>query len=410
MELFSSLDEPVPRLRSDLDIQMIREDGEDLLLMRDSLGYSEEMLLFRPQAWALLSLFDGVRSISMLQQEIFEATKTHVDSDQLVDIVRALDKYLFLENTRYSEAKARVDGAFLAGSIRPAAHAGSSYPDDPEELRAFFSALFDANEDDESGAAPIGILTPHIDLKIGPDVYVPAFRKLKSTGVDTIVILGTSHYSDEDLFIMSSKDYQTPLGTLLTDKEFVEILREKSGGIFSKDDIAHRVEHSIEFPVLFLQHLFGNDGPRIVPILVTSFEEFLIEGRAPASDARYTAFLKAFHETMAELNRKVAFVLSVDWSHVGRKFGDAVDASEVLEAVRLSDMEQLRALERCDYPAFHEMLRAGLNATHIDGFSCITTFFDLTSPGRGELLDYKQWHEEERSSAVSFASMAFYAG
>ncbi len=408
-EVFSSLEAPVPRLRHDLDIQMIKDDGEDLLLLRDPSGYSEEMLAFKPQAWALLSLFDGIRSIGILQQEIFEATHSHVDADQLLGIVAALDEYLFLDNTRYREIREQQDVAYAAETVRTAAHAGASYPDDPEELRAFFTDLFAADATPAAEETPIGILTPHIDLKIGPQVYVPAFKQLETSDIDTVVILGTSHYSDEDLFILTSKDFETPFGTMPTDGEFVRTLRERCGGIFTERDIAHRAEHSIEFPVLFLQHMFGNEKLRIVPILVTNFEEFLVEGRPVDSDERYATFIKAFQDTVNELHRKVVFVLSVDWSHVGRKFGDAVDASDVLDTVRISDLEQLRTLERCDYGQFYELLRAGTNATHIDGFSCITTFFDLVSPKRGELLDYRQWHEVERASAVSFASMAFHS-
>ncbi|MCZ7558287.1 MAG: AmmeMemoRadiSam system protein B [Bacteroidia bacterium] len=409
MEPYASPDAPVAALRGDLDIQLIRDNGEEMLLLRDPAGYSGEMLVFKPQAWALLSLFDGVRSVHSLQQEIFEATKTHVDAEQLIGIVRALDTYLFLDNERFAEAKAQSDEQYRKAGLRPAVHAGASYPEDAEELRAFLTALFKEQAPAQDAGRVVGVLAPHIDLQIGPDVYVPAFEALCSTDADTIVVLGTSHYSDEDVFILTSKHYETPLGVLPTDQEFVAVLREKSGGIFTTSDLAHRMEHSIEFPVLFLQHLFGNEGPRIVPILVTSFEEYLVEGREISEDERYAAFIRAFHETVEALGRKVVFVLSVDWSHVGRKFGDGVDAAEVLDAVRVSDIQQLEALERCAYGEFRELLRAGANATRIDGFSCITTFFDLATPRRGALLGYRQWHEEERASAVSFASMAFYA-
>ncbi|MBR9976088.1 MAG: AmmeMemoRadiSam system protein B, partial [Bacteroidetes bacterium] len=172
---------------------------------------------------------------------------------------------------------------------------------------------------------------------------------------------------------------------------------------------AHRQEHSIEFPTVFLQHVFGNNRVRVVPVLCTSFDEYLVEGTRAAADAKYEAFITAFHRTAERLGRKVAFVLSVDWSHVGRKFGDDVDAAELLEGLHVSDLEQLGALERCDYERFYELLRESHNASKIDGFACITTFFDIARPQRGTLFDYQQWHEEERASAVTFASMAFFA-
>jgi hypothetical protein len=227
MEPYSSPDAPVPALRGDLDIQLIRDNGEEMLLLRDAAGYSDEMLVFRPQAWALLSMFDGVRSVHGLQQEIFEATKTHVDEEQLVGIVRALDTYLFLDNERFAEAKARADEEYRNAALRPAVHAGASYPEDAEELRAFFDTLFKGQDTVSGEGRLLGIIAPHIDLQIGPQVYVPAFRQLAQADIDTMVILGTSHYSYEDLFILTSKNFVTPLGALPTDREFVTMLHSE---------------------------------------------------------------------------------------------------------------------------------------------------------------------------------------
>jgi AmmeMemoRadiSam system protein B len=408
-ELFDSLTAPIPPLRDDLELLPYQKDGEELRILRDPSGYSEQMLVFRPAAMALLRLFDGRRSIQDLRDGIHRETGTDLAADQLLDIVRSLDRYHFLANARFTTWRDEHDAEYLARDRRPAAHAGHSYPEDPEELADFLHDLFAADGGAVEPGRLLGVICPHIDLQIGPQVYVPAFRQLASADVDTVVVLGTSHYSAEDLFILTAKDFVTPLGTMRTDREFVELLHTESGGIFTRRDVAHRQEHSIEFPVVFLQHVFGNDRVRLVPILCTSFEEFLVEGRDPGEDERYTAFLRAFHAATARLGRKVAFVLSVDWSHVGRKFGDDVDAADVLVALEKFDREQLTALERCDAAAFRTLLRDSRNATKIDGFSCITTFFDLAQPRRGVLFDYQQWHEEERASAVTFASMAFFA-
>ncbi|MBE0645607.1 MAG: AmmeMemoRadiSam system protein B [Bacteroidetes bacterium] len=409
IDVFSSMTEPIPSLRHDLELLPIQEDGEDLLLLRDPAGYAEEMLVFRPAAMALLQFFDGSRSISALLDAIQEETGVRIDGEQILSIVQSLDRFCFLSNERSRERQGEKDAAWQAQENRPAAHAGASYPDDPEELADFLQELFDADSSAVGDGTLLGVITPHIDLQIGPQVYVPAFRQLEHADVDTVVILGTSHYSYEDLFILTEKDFVTPLGTLPTDREFVRMLRAESGDLFTHRDVAHRQEHSIEFPVVFLQHLFGNSRVRIVPILCTSFEEFLVEGTRALADEKYAAFLKAFRSTVQKLGRKVTFVLSVDWSHIGRKFGDDFDAADLLDDVRESDHAQFTALEACDYDQFFHLLRESKNASKIDGFACITTFFDLVKPRRGVLLDYQQWHEEERASAVSFASMAFFS-
>ncbi|MBR9975218.1 MAG: AmmeMemoRadiSam system protein B, partial [Bacteroidetes bacterium] len=277
-DVFASHTDPIPPLRHDLELLPVQEDGEDLLLLRDPSGYSEEMLLLRPAAMALLRFFDGRHSVQALQEGIRNGTGVTVDGAQILDIVQSLDRYHFLANDRFHQKQEHTDTDYISRDERPAAHAGRSYPEDPEELADFLHELFDAD-----GGAPLkgdllGVLCPHIDLQIGPQVYVPAFRQLAASDVDTVVILGTSHYSYEDLFILTHKDFVTPLGRMRTDHEFVEMLHEESGGVFTRRDVAHRQEHSIEFPTVFLQHVFGNNRVRVVPVLCTSFDEYLVEG------------------------------------------------------------------------------------------------------------------------------------
>jgi AmmeMemoRadiSam system protein B len=193
-----------------------------------------------------------------------------------------------------------------------------------------------------------------------------------------------------------------------TDVDFVRLLHERTNELFTKNDLSHKQEHSIEFPVLFLQHFFGNENKMIVPILCASFEDFITEGVLPSAHRRYWTFISALRRALEESGKKAVFILSVDWSHIGKKFGDEVAAGDILHVIEQTDRRQLEALERADYSEFFSLLHASKNATHIDGFACISAFFDAIQPTHGKLLKYKQWHEVERESAVTFASMAFY--
>lgn len=406
--LFDAVDKPIPLLRTDLEIIPYEEEGEQLLIMRDPAGYGDEMVVFKPEAWALFSLFDGRQTVVDLQREIFQSTEVHVDAEQILQIVTMLDEYYFLQSERFFDRKTVIDREFLDSETRPVVHSGQSYPDTTEELTTFLDTLFAADTFDLPDEDPIGIITPHIDLRIGPTVYVPPFKHLaRRQDVDTIVILGTSHYSSEDLYILTRKHYETPLGTLETDVEFVDTLRNNTGGRFTTNDIAHKPEHSIEFPALFVKYCMG-ESVKVVPILVTSFEECIETNTHPSSLAGYETFIEGVNKTAKELGRNIAYVLSVDWSHVGAKFGDNEPASALLDQTRESDHAQLLALENADYNAFREMLVENKNISKIDGFSCISTFFDLVKPSKGKLLIYDQWHEEERQSGVTFAGMSFF--
>jgi hypothetical protein len=307
-------------------------------------------------------------------------------------------------------AQRRLDDSFRSATQRPAVCAGTSYPRDPAELRALFDALFlNAPPPDPAGAL-CGILAPHIDLSIGAHAYVAPFTQLRDAAFDICVILGTAHYpAGEELFYTTGKDFVTPFGTAATERRFVRLLQEAAGASAARDDLPFRLEHSVEFPVLFLQYLFGDALRPIVPLLCNSFDHFLSDGRDPAHDASCAAFLRAFRATLQETGLRPMYVVSVDWSHVGRKFGHDVDAGAVLNVIRHSDSEQLSALERCDLPRFRALLSDTENATQIDGYSCLTAFFECAQPRRGTLLSYNLWHEEERGSAVSYAGMAFYS-
>ena len=103
---------------------------------------------------------------------------------------------------------------YIAEKTRDAVHAGLSYPADQEELSDFLAELFTADAFHPEKGNLLGVIAPHIDLQIGPQIYVPAFKQLQAAEFDTVVILGTSHYSFEDLFLN---------GTLLEQKEFINL-------------------------------------------------------------------------------------------------------------------------------------------------------------------------------------------
>lgn len=406
--MFESLEVPIPPLREDLDILPYEDNGTQLLVMRDPAGYGTEMLVFKPEAWALFSLFDGKQTISELQREIFKGTEVHVDAEQILGIVTMLDDYYFLDSERFDNYRKDEDEKYINADVRPAVHAGLSYPDTSEELKALLDDLMESDKSDLPAQEPVGIITPHIDLRIGPNVYVPPFRHLAASGgFDTVIILGTSHYAPDGLFILSRKHIDTPMGLLQCDTELVDAIHEETGHVFTKNDIAHKQEHSIEFPAVFIKHLF-DERVKVLPVLVTSFEDSLQSGEAPSTLPKYRTFIDGLTKTLDALGRKALYVLSVDWSHIGLKFGDDEPASTLLPATELSDKKQLAALERGDYEKFRSLLVENGNGTKIDGFSCITTFFDLVSPSGGKLLIYDYWHEEERQSAVTYAGMSFF--
>lgn len=398
--------QPVAPLRRDIDLIPFGKNSEEHILMRDPSGYSERVLMLHPASLLIIEQFDGSSSARQIAER-FRTAGIDLPIEKILEFVSQLEQAYFLESPFFIAHRDTLDAEYIRNPIRECAFAGYSYPDDPEELRAFMGKLFKKDDTVVQPGTLAGVIAPHIDLQVGPEVYVPAFKYLEEAEFDTVIILGVSHYSSEDLFIMTYKDLDTPLGLLHSDKEFIDLLHHHSGRSFTTSDVAYRQEHSIEFPAVFLREVFG-ESKRVVPILVSSFEEFLRNGTRPSSSERYRMFVEAFRKTVLESGRRIVFLLSVDWSHIGHKFGDERAASELLPIIRHTDSEQIRALERADYDALYDLLFATQNSSRIDGFACISTFFDLAAPKRGALLKYEQWHEVERKSGVTFASMAFF--
>src|SRR6185436_21181347 len=128
----------------------------------------------------------------------------------------------------------------IAATVRQPAHAGTSYPAEienlEEQLQSFFVAEDGAGlpEPDGSGSdrrQVRAVIAPHIDLRRAGPCYSWAYRELASGAADTetIIILGTSHYGTGGLFIVTEKEFETPLGRLETDREFISALRAELG-------------------------------------------------------------------------------------------------------------------------------------------------------------------------------------
>ncbi len=155
--------------------------------------------------------------------------------------------------------------------IRPAAFADVSYPANPIKLsrlldtapdtvRSFLQHVPPTLASIRQGAE--AIVAPHIDFRVGLNTYAPAFQALRDSTADVFVVIATSHYGWQDLFIPTFQHFSTPLGVVRTDTELLNELYKRLPYSLTRDEIAHRDEHSIEFEAVWLQHLFGGASLR----------------------------------------------------------------------------------------------------------------------------------------------------
>ena len=115
-------------------------------------------------------------------------------------------------------------------------------------------------------ATLIGIAAPHVSPEGGWRSYAAAYARADPGPRDrTFVILGTSHYGEPERFGLTRKPFLTPLGDTHRGHGAASTRWPRTAGPRCVvEDYCHAVEHSIEFQVVFLQHLFGA-GVRIVP-------------------------------------------------------------------------------------------------------------------------------------------------
>ena len=404
------MDSVLPKLRA-VEAFPVEVDARQLVCLRDPLQYASQPVLVPHPAFFILTLLDGTRSMVDVQEAFARQFGAIADSGEIRALLDTLDRHHFLESTAFAARRTEVDTAFRAAALRPAAHAGISYPADPEGLNTLLEGFFSGvpSPPCESGRLR-GLIAPHIDMRVGGKAYGHAYRALAETAdAERFVILGTSHCGGETPFIATRKDFATPLGTVTTDREFLDRLAGRTPGDLYAEELLHRTEHAVEFQVVMLQHVLG--GRRaftVVPILVSSFQEMIARRKPPAGDARVAGFLSALEETLAEDGRSTVLIAGVDFAHVGAKFGDTEGlAPELLAATEAKDRRLIAALEAGDRDAFFLETSHDGDRTRICGFSPMYTLLSLVSGFSGRLLHYDRTRDETTRSSVSYASLAF---
>jgi AmmeMemoRadiSam system protein B len=192
----------------------------------------------------------------------------------------------------------------------------------------------------------------------------------------------------------------------------IEELERKGRDAVRMEDYCHAIEHSIEFQVVFLQHLFGPDV-RVLPILCGSFLKSVYEGGLPEDTERVARMFGTLGEMAAREGSKLCWVLGVDMAHVGQRYGDrftaTADRGEMVEVAR-RDRDRIACISGGDARGFWERVQEDRDEQQQElkwcGSSPIYTFLKAVPQARGELRNYQQWNIDE-ASVVSFAGMRF---
>ncbi len=253
----------------------------------------------------------------------------------------------------------------------------------------------------------MAIAAPHVSPFGGVDAYRAAYAALGPGDAGrTFVILGTSHYGPPDRIGLTRKPFVTPFGQTTTDTALVDELSRGAGDAATMEDYCHSFEHTIEFQVIFLQHLFG-PGIRIVPVLCGSYARSLYQGGLPEKDERVRRMLGSLGDLAAREGDRLLWVLGVDMAHMGRRYGDgftAIAEQDQMKEVARRDRNRVERMESGDARGFWELVQENQDDLKWCGSAPIYTFLKAVPSARGRLLRYQQWNIDPES-VVSFAGM-----
>ncbi|HEV8384806.1 MAG TPA: AmmeMemoRadiSam system protein B [Candidatus Acidoferrales bacterium] len=182
--------------------------------------------------------------------------------------------------------------------IREPAVAGRFYPANPRELKHQIENLLGDSVAPKLRAR--GCVVPHAGYMYSGHVAGAVFQRLDLPA--RFIILCPRHYREgQPLAIMSEGTWRTPLGEAKIDSAMAVELKNACP-LLREDSVAHRMEHSLEVQLPFLQMLAGDF--QFVPIALGT-------DRFPALEE----LGRAIGDVVAQRNEEILLVASSDMNH-----------------------------------------------------------------------------------------------
>jgi AmmeMemoRadiSam system protein B len=373
-----------------------RPDGGVAVELSDPLGVLGELAPVTAAAWYVLAHLDGTRTAAEVAAGI-SAQGMALPTARVAQLVAQARAAGLVEGPVYEGLRRRALEEYRSAPRAPAC-AGASYPDDPGELRALLDGLLGALPGPQPAHPGVRLLvSPHVDYARGGPCYARAWQAMRACDADLFVVFGTAHLSPARPFTLTRQDYDTPLGPVPTDRGLADaLLAALPGEDLLADELCHRGEHSVEFQLVWLRHLFPRRPIQALPVLCSGISH-LAEPEAATG-----GFLDALGAAVR--GRRVCWVAGADLSHLGPMYGDAAPPGpEALAGFAAEDRRTLGFLEAGDAAGFHRDASRDDARRRICGVAPI--YAAMRSAGRGaRLLDYAQW--SDGTDSVSFAAAA----
>ncbi|MFC2171159.1 AmmeMemoRadiSam system protein B [Acidobacteriota bacterium] len=396
-----------PRVRP-LEAFPIQIEGELLIALRDPTQLVEQTLIIPEDLFFVVQRLNGRNTVLDIQADYMRAKGDMLYRERIEEIIRGLDENFLLNNERFQAYQQKLIDDFRQSEIRQAAHAGKSYDQDREKLKATFDSFLTGNEFQTGlgqNQPPLkGLVAPHIDLQAGRDCFARAYNAVAAEEeADVYIIFGTCHAGSE-LFSLTRKHYETPFGIVKTCQECVDGITSSLSYDPFKDEFFHKGEHSIEFQVLWLQFVLKKPF-KIVPILCGGYSLSPEALHSPMEHPEVSEMVGAVGKVLDQVDHKVVMIAGADLAHLGPRYGDSRAVGEAdMNSIEREDARLQECIDKVDAEGFYQIVMADGNRRRICGLSSIYTLLSVLKKGEGRRLAYDIWQDTSSGSAVSFVS------
>lgn len=381
------------------------------MVLWDPSGLSQEKLVLPLNFFFIVQHFDGEHSIQEIGALYLKRFGEFLLPSKVEQLVADLDQKLFLEGPRTETARQQARSEYRQRPFRPAVFAGRSYEADGAKLLKQIDGFFTSSEgpdfkpSEHKGTLIKGLVAPTYDLKQAGPVYAWGYKELQEAQQpDVYVIIGTAHAGLEQLFAVTEKDFETPLGLVPTDQTIVQRLKALVPECMD-EEIAHQSEHAIEFQLPFLQTSV-NKPFTIVPVLSSFSASSLKEAAVQHSVEQ---FLTALRDTIAESGRTVCMIAAGELAHLGLRYGDPSPPTDFsFHRSMQRDLEMLKYVEELKPAEFAAYIQREQDQRRISGFSPIYSLLRVIQSEKGQVLRYDRGITDQYNSTVTYASLAFF--
>ena len=401
-----------PVLRN-LQFSPIKEGEEQYIVLWDPSGLSKEKLVLPLNYFFIVQHFDGGHSLQEIRALYLKRFGEFLMPDKVGQLVTDLDTKLFLEGEQTESARKQAQAVYRQAPLRAAAFAGKSYEADGAKLKKQIDGFFTSKEGpdfkpSENKGKPIkGLVAPTYDLKQAGPIYAWAYKELQEAQQpEVLIIIGTANAGLENLFAVTDKDFETPLGVVRVDRTIVDRLQSLVPEYFA-EDIAHLSEHAIEFQLPFVQTNTGTSKPvTIVPILSSFSAMSLGDQSVRASVDR---FITALRDAITASEKTVCVIAAGELAHLGMRYGDSAPPTDFsFHRSMQYDLEMLKFVEELKPEEFAAYIQKEKDQRRISGFSPIYSLLRLIQAEKGQVLRYDRGITDQYNSTVTYASMAFF--